>query len=176
MAEETKTTTETTDTVDYKAELEATRAELAKVKSGLDKASSEVADYKRKERERMSEDEKKAATEAEREAHYKELERRIALSDYNAELDDIGDVKVRNEISELFADGNIVEALKKFKAFRAKNKAELEKSIKDELMKQNPAHSAQSSTTSAKTKEDIMAIKDSVERQKAIAQNPHLFV
>ena len=50
MAEETKTTTETTDTVDYKAELEATRAELAKVKSGLDKASSEVVDYKRKEK------------------------------------------------------------------------------------------------------------------------------
>ena len=176
MAEETKTTTETTDTVDYKAELEATKAELAKVKSGLDKASSEVADYKRKERERMSEDEKKAATEAERETYYKELERRIALSDYNAELDDIGDAKVRNEISELFADGKIVDALKKFKVFRAKDREEMKKSIQDELMKRNPSHSAQTNDGSVKTKEDIMAIRDSVERQKAIAANPHLFV
>ena len=89
MAEETTTTTatETVDNTDYKAEFERLQGEHAKMKASFDKASSEVADYKRKERERMSEDEKKAATDAEREAHYKELERRLALSDYSSELD-----------------------------------------------------------------------------------------
>ncbi len=176
MAEETKnTTTETTDTTDYKAEFERLQAEHAKMKSSFDKASSEVADYKRKERERMSEDEKKAAADAEREAHYKDLERRIALSDYSAELDDIVDAKVKTEVVELFADGKIVEALKKFKEFRAKDRSEMEKRIKADLMKQNPQPTAQGGTT-AKTKADIMAIVDAEERQKAIAENIHLFI
>ena len=176
MAEETKnTTTETTDTTDYKAEFERLQGEHAKMKASFDKASSEVADYKRKERERMSEDEKKAASEAEREAHYKDLERRLALSDYSAELDDISDSKMRSDIVELFADGKIVEALKKFKEFRAKDRSELEKRIKSELMKQNPQPSAQNANPTAKTKAEIMAIRDAVERQKAIAENIHLF-
>jgi hypothetical protein len=177
MAEENKnTTTETTDTTDYKAEFERLQAEHAKMKSSFDKASSEVADYKRKERERMSEDEKKAAADAEREAHYKDLERRIALSDYSAELDDVADAKVRTEIVELFADGKIVEALKKFKEFRTKDRAEMEKRIKADLMKQNPQASAQNGTSTAKTKAEIMAIKDADERQKAISENIHLFI
>lgn len=177
MAEENKNnTTETTDTTDYKAEFERLQAEHAKMKSSFDKASSEVADYKRKERERMSEDEKKAAADAEREAHYKDLERRIALSDYSAELDDVADAKARTEIVELFADGKIVEALKKFKEFRAKDRTEMEKRIKADLMKQNPQPAAQNGTATAKTKADIMAIVDAEERQKAIAENIHLFI
>ena len=145
MAEEIKdtATTETTDTTDYKAEFERLQAEHAKMKSSFDKASSEVADYKRKERERMSEDEKRAASEAEREEYYKGLERRLALSDYSAELDDIGDAKAKSQIVELFADGKIVEALKSFKDFRAKDRAEMEKRIKADLMKQNPQPTAQ---------------------------------
>ena len=176
MAEETKnTTTETTDTTDYKAEFERLQAEHAKMKSSFDKASSEVADYKRKERERMSEDERKAATDAEREEYYKGLERRLALSDYSAELDDIADAKVKSDIAELFADGKIKEALQKFKEFRVKDRTELEKRIKADLMKQNPQPSAQNTNPTAKTKAEIMAIKDVAERQKAISDNIHLF-
>lgn len=177
MAEETKnTTTETTDTTDYKAEFERLQAEHAKMKSSFDKASSEVADYKRKERERMSEDDKKAAADAERDEEIKSLRRRLALSDYSAELDDVADAKARTEIVELFADGKIVEALKKFKEFRAKDRTEMEKRIKADLMKQNPQPSAQNSNPTAKTKDEIMAIVDAEERQKAIAENIHLFI
>jgi hypothetical protein len=177
MAEETKTTTEATNApeVDYKAKFEEMETKYSNLKTSFDKASSDVAEYKRKERERMSEDEKKAATEAEREAHYKELERKIRLGDYSAELDDITDVKMRNEISELFADGKITEALKKFKDFRTKDRVEMEKRIKAELMKQDPTPSAQSSSGTAKTKADILAIADYELRQQAIAQNIHLF-
>ena len=180
MAEETtKTNTATeganTEAVDYKAEFEKMQGEYAKLKKSFDTASSDVAEYKRKERERMSEDEKKAAEYAEREAHYKDLERRIAMSDYSAELDDIADTKIRSELVELFADGKTVDALKKFKEFRAKDRAEMEKRIKADLMKQNPQAAAQNGNATAKTKEEIMAIKDAQERQKAISENIHLF-
>lgn len=174
MAEETKTTETTTSEVDYKAKFEEMEANYSKLKTSFDKASSDVAEYKRKERERMSEDEKKAATDAEREAHYKELERKISLSDYSAELDDVTDTKVRNEISELFADGKITEALKKFKEFRTKDREELKKQIKADLMKQDPQPAAQGGV-GTKTKSEILAIKDATERQKAIADNIHLF-
>ena len=165
-----------TGDTDYRAELDKMRADYASLKKAFDEASTSVADYKRKERERMSDDEKKAATEAEREAYYKGLERRIAMSDYSVELDDVTDANVRSNIVELFADGKIVEALKAFKEFRVKDRTQLEKRIKDDLMKQNPSATAQSGTGAVKTKEDIMSIKDPTERQNAIKANIHLFV
>ena len=165
-----------TGDVDYRAELDKMKADYASLKKAFDEASTSVADYKRKERERMSDDEKKAATEAEREAYYKGLERRIAMSDYSAELDDVTDANVRSNIVDLFADGKIVDALKAFKEFRIKDRAQLEKRIKDDLMKQNPTATAQSGTGAVKTKEDIMSIKDPAERQNAIKANIHLFV
>ena len=165
-----------TGDVDYRAELDKMKADYANLKKAFDEASTSVADYKRKERERMSDDDKKAATEAEREAYYKGLERRIAMSDYSAELDDVTDANVRSNIVDLFADGKIVDALKAFKEFRIKDRTQLEKRIKDDLMKQNPSATAQSGTGAVKTKEDIMSIKDPTERQNAIKANIHLFV
>lgn len=162
--------------VDYRAELDKMKVDYEKLKKSFDEASTSIADYKRKERERMSDDEKKAATEAEREAYYKGLERRIAMSDYSAELDDVTDANVRSNIVDLFADGKIVDALKAFKEFRIKDRTQLEKRIKDDLMKQNPTATAQSGTGAVKTKEDIMSIKDPAERQNAIKANIHLFV
>ena len=97
------------------------------------------------------------------------------MSDYSAELDDVTDGKIKNDIAELLAEGKIVEALKKFKEFRVKDRAEMEKRIKAELMKQNPQASAQTANPTAKTKAEILAIADIAERQKAIAENLHLF-
>lgn len=174
MAEATKTT-ETTPEIDYKAEFEKMQSDYAKLKTSFDKASSDIADYKRKERERMSDDEKSKAEADEREKHYKELERRIAISDYEAQLDDVTDAKIKREIAELFADGETTKAMAKHKEFRAKDREELKKQVKDELMKQNPQHNPQSGTSTYTTKEEILAIKDTATRQKAIAENLHLF-
>lgn len=174
MAEETTTTT--TETIDYKAEFEKMQNDYAKLKSNFDKTSSEVADYKRKERERMSEDEKRSAENAERETYYKELERKLAMKDYADELSDIADTKTKDNIVSLFADGKIVEALKAFKDFRAKDRVEMEKKIKAELLQQNPQANPQNGgKTTYKTKDEIMAIKDTATRQKAIADNITLF-
>ena len=173
MADENKTPE--TPEVDYKAEFEKMQADYAKLKSSFDKASSDIADYKRKERERMSDDEKSKAEADERERHYKELERRIAIADYEAELDDVTDAKMKREIAELFADGETVKAMAKHKEFRAKDRDELKKQVKAELMKQNPQHNPQSGTATYKTKDEILAIKDTATRQKAIAENLNLF-
>ena len=175
MADETtKTENGTEQTPDYKALFEEMQGKYNITKASLDKTSSEIADYKRKERERMTDDDKRKAEDAEKDERYKAMERRLALRDYADELSDITDEKVKANIVELFADGKIVDALKAFKQYRQKDRAEIEKSIKDELMKKNPQATAQSGG-SAITKEDILKTKDYQERQRLIAENIHLF-
>lgn len=177
MAEnENATTTTTTEAeVDYKAKFESLQTDFAKLKESFDKASSDVADYKRKERDRMTEEEKSKADNEAREKHYKELERRIAISDYESTLDDVTDAKARREIAELFADGKLVDAMNKHKEYRAKDRTEMEKRIKADLMKTNPGSTASSGTSAKMTKAEIMAVKDANERQRLIAENITLF-
>lgn len=179
MAEETTTTT--TETVDYKAKFEKmqidydkVQGDYAKLKSNFDKTSSEVADYKRKERERLSEDEKRNLEQQERETYYKDLERKLALKEYADELGDINDEKAKQDIVELFADGKIIEALKVFKDFRAKDRVEMEKKIKAELLQKNPQANPQGGGAK-KTKDEIMAIKDAYLRQQEIQKHIELF-
>lgn len=172
MAEETKE--QGTTEIDYKAKFEEMQNNYDKLKSNFDKTSSEVADYKRKEKERMNDDERKQAELEEREKRYAELEKQIALRDYADELDDITDKATKDKIAEAFASGDIKGALKSFKAWRNSYKADLEKQIKADLMKSNPQATAQGGKTT-KTKEEILAIKDTAERQKAIAENLSLF-
>lgn len=174
MAEET--TTKTTETeVDYKAKLEEMEAKYYSLKTSFDKTSSENADYKRKERERLTDEERIKAERAEQDAKYAELEKRLALRDYVDELDDVTDKATQIQIVELLADGKIKEALKKFKEFRVKDRAEIEKRVKAELLKQNPQPNAQTTGGGYKSKAEILAIKDVQVRQKAIAENLHLF-
>lgn len=174
MAEETTTKTNETE-IDYKAKFEELEGKYSSLKTSFDKTSSENADYKRKERERMTEEEKVKAENADREAKYAELEKKLALRDYADEFDDYEDKKSILEICQLFADGKIKEALSKEKALRAKERTEIEKKIKADLMKQNPQPNPTTTGGSYKSKSEIMAIKDVGERQKAIADNLHLF-
>ncbi len=174
MAEVTTTNT-TTPNIDYQAEYEKMQGELAKLKSANDKLSSENAEQKRKERERMTAEEKANAEREEEKAKYAELEKKLALRDYADELDDFQDKKSVTEICELLANGKIKEALSKEKQLRVKERTELEKKIRAELLKQNPQPTAQLSGGGYKSKAEILAIKDVQERQKAIAENITLF-
>lgn len=177
MAEETKSTTteQQTDTTDYKAKFEALQGEYSKLKTSFDKASTDVADYKRKERERMSAEEQKALENEEREKYYKTLERENAVHRYTTKLGGvIKDQKALAEIAELMADGEFDKALEKQTEYLTKDKAELEKQIKADLLKQNPQARPQNGGAS-KTKEEILAIKDTAVRQAEIAKNLHLF-
>ena len=64
--------------------------ELERLKNAVSKANSEVADYKRKLKERMSEEEKRVQEEADRikaiETENKDLKKRILVSDYKSKF------------------------------------------------------------------------------------------
>lgn len=171
MADETTTTVETTT---EPTELSDLRAELERIKRSNDDLSKENASYKRRERERMTEEEKKQEELAERERRYAEMEKRLALRDYSDELSGIGDKKAVDKIAGLLTDGEILQALKEFKAMWEKAKVEIETKVRDELMQKNPQPSAQGGKPK-KTAEEIMQIADPVERQRAIAENIELF-
>ncbi len=173
MAEETNPTP--TPETDYKALYEQSQSDLARYKSSIDKLSGENADYKRKERERMSEEEKSKAEMQEREAYYKKLEKENALHRYSAKLaKTIQDEKAVEEIANLYAGGEFDKAIDKQNEYFIKQRAELEKTIKADLMRENPQPQPTTGGVSM-TKEQIMAIKDPTERQAAIAKNIHLF-
>ena len=175
MADETKTATESTSEVDYKAQYEEMQALYAKLKSANDKTSSENAEYKRKERERMTEDERRKTEMEESNARYEAAVRELSVMKYTAKISTIvKDEKVATEIATLFAEGNLEKAIDKQNAYLEKYTKELETKIKAELMQTNPQATAQSGKT-ALTKADIVAIKDPIERQQAIAKNIHLF-
>lgn len=162
-------------TPDYKVEYEKLQADYAKLKNSFDKASSDIADFKRKDKDRMSEEQRKTAELEEREEHYKAIEKENSLYKYKSALNGlIKDEKVLNEIAECYSDGNIYDAIKKTSEYSTKMQKELEKSIKLELLQQNP-QSTPSGTGTALTKEQIMAIKDPYERQIKIAENINLF-
>lgn len=174
MAEENTIATEAAN-IDYKAMYEELQGKHEKLKSSFDKTASEAADLKRKNIAYMSDEEKRNAEIAEKEAHYKAIERENSLYKYKASLSaSITDEKVLSTVAEAFADGKIDVAIKAQNEYW-KNRLDLQaKEIKADLMKQNPQATAQSGSPRM-TKDEIMKIADYEERQKLIAQNFDLF-
>ena len=177
MADETKNATETTTAseVDYKTQYEELQASYAKLKSANDKTSSENAEYKRKERERMTEDERRKTEIEESNAKYEAMAKELSVFKYTAKLSaTIKDEKAATKIATLFAEGNFEKAIDEQNAYFEKYAKDLETKIKAELMQTNPQATAQSGSKTV-TKADILAIKDPIARQEAIAKNLHLF-
>lgn len=158
------------------AEIARLKADLAKQKAALDKATKEAAENKRLLRARQTEEEAAAEAEKERqEAIEKELnelrkERAVALVSKSV-YTFVQDEKIATTIAEgLYgaedADG-VVAAFNK--AWAAKEKA-----LKLEYGKV-PAPGAGSPDGTPMTKAEIMKIKDPSERQKAISEHINLF-
>lgn len=170
MADEnTTTTTETVDTTDYKALYEKTKA-------ANDKLSSENANYKRSERERMDEQARAAADLEEERAQAKRDRQELAMLKIGGKLSThFKDAKTANKIANLLVEGKVDEALDVMNEYLTKSNAEMRKSIEDELMANNPDATPQGKK-GALTKAEIQAIADPEARQKAIAENIHLFI
>ena len=179
MAEETKTsvaeTTETTvtdntpSTDELMAQIAQLTADRDKYKSANDKLSKENAEAKRKERDRMTEEEKKSEAQRlrdeELEATKAELNRMKAIGAYKS----ISSEKVVENLIEAVSNADHNAIAKIFDAeIEARVKAE-----KTEWLKSRPQ--ANVGSYSAMTKEQIMAIPDRNERIRAIAQNQNLF-
>lgn len=178
MADEMTNIQETsTETVDYKAKFEEVQTNYERLKSNFDKVSSEVAEHKRKDKERMSDEQKRAVELEEREAYYKTIEKENALYKFKSSLStSIKDDKVLNAVAEYYANGEIEEAIKKQNDYYAKYQAELEKTIKADLLQKNPQSMPQNDGNKpTMTRSQIMAIDDYAERQQKIAENIDLF-
>lgn len=150
-------------------------AEAARFKKSVDKLTSEAAEKKRVERAKMTEEERQAQERREEferlkekaEADAKELNHLKAVSAYK----NITDEKVVESLIEAISDSDHAAIAKIIsdvcdKAIKAK---EAEWKIS------KPAGFVGSGSYPAKTKEEIMAIADPYERQKAIAENINLF-
>ena len=123
-----------------KIELPDSSAELAKMKSALDKATSEAADYKKQLKGKMSEDEAAAAEReakwAEMEAKLKELETEKTISTYKASYLAMPgfDEKLAEETAKALAEGD----MKAVFANQQKANAAYEKKLRAELVKKDP--------------------------------------
>lgn len=156
---------------------------LADLSTGEYVSKGKAQDYEKRMKEaekklaeKLTDDEKEQAERAKREEYYKALERENAKHKYTSKLSKtIKDETVLAELAELYANGDYEAALDKQNEYLAKEHSEIEKRVKQELMKQNPSPHAESTNGGTMTKEKIMAIKDPVQRQAEIAKNITLF-
>lgn len=156
---------------------------LVDLSNGEYVSKGKLTDYERRMKEaekklaeKLTDEEKALAKQAEREEYYKALEKENAKNKYLSKLGKtIKDEKILEEVADLYANGDFATAIDKQNEYLAKYHSEMEKTIKADLMKQNPQPQPQGSKVTYKTKDEIMAIKDTATRQKAIADNLNLF-
>lgn len=158
------------------ARLAEAQAEIAKLKNQVSKANSEAADYKKQLRAKQTvqeqEDEAKKEAAEQQAAYVKELEQfknrtqakeRYLLQGMNPEMAD------KAAQAEIDGDMDTLATIQKQHTDAAL------KAAKAEWQKSIPETNRGTGNGSAMTKEQIMAIKDPIERQKVIAQNLSLF-
>lgn len=175
------TETEVVETPNYEEIISQLRTENSKLKKATDKATSEASNFKKQLREKMSEDERLAQEKAEKEAElqmkYEELLRKNNISDYTTNaMTTLGVSKDEGERLAVALMDNDVESV--FACLSDVVKAISQREQDKFLSSRTPLSSGanENSVTGVyKTKSEIMAIKDRTLRQKAIAENMHLF-
>lgn len=155
--------------------------ENSKLKGSFDKTASELADLKKKYNSKLSEEELKEQERNQKEEElnrkYNELlhERNIAkdtISFKNAGYDD----KLSSKLAELFSKYDIDDNDKAlfFNEVKTFNDNRT-KEIQAELVKNAPRPNGFGGDGKTLTKDEILKIKDPVERQEKIAENIELF-
>ena len=164
----------TTHSANAEEQLQQLMVENAKLKRAMDKASSEAADYKKKYKATLSEQEKasleKAEEQARRDERLAELEREVSVHRFTEQFLDLGyDKESAIEAATAQVDGDI-DTL-----FKLQKKIIDEKILakEQELIKDIPR--AKTGVYASMTKEQIMAIPDREERRRAMAENMELF-
>jgi hypothetical protein len=156
------------------AALEANFSSVAQHKATADRAASEAAEYKKKLRERMTEDEAKAAKEAEERAalmaRVEQLEHEKNVSTYTAAYTAMGyDSKLAAATAEAMANGDTETVLKNQK-LHLENR---EKALRTELLKQTPPPAGGAEGASiTKQAFDAMSYRERVD---LFDENPELY-
>lgn len=150
-------------------------ADLKKQKELIDKYSSEIASLKKEAKKGLDENERARQEVEERlaqlEAENTSLKRSQSVASLKASYIGMGyDEKLAEEKAEAYADGDVERVL----ACESKFRESIEKLIRADVLKATP-HPEDRGSAKARTKEDIMKIKDATERQQAIAENIELF-
>lgn len=155
---------------------------LADLSSGEYVSKGKLSDYERRMKEaekkyqdKLSDEEKKQAELEKQAERWKAIERENALYKYTAKLSKtITDEKVLTEIAGLYADGDFATAMDKHNEYLAKERTEMEKKIKAELLKTNPQPQPSGGGSGATTKEQFanMGVR---ERTQLYRENPELY-
>lgn len=152
--------------------------EIEKLKNSLNNSNSEAAKYKKSLAEKMTEAEKAEAERAEREKSImEELETLRAdkqISSHTAEFLKLG---YPDELARTAAESLVKGDTKALFEAMAKGKTETDNKAKQSVYGNAPKPDQKDfgGNSKYKSKEDIMKIRDSAERQAAIAENPELF-
>ena len=144
-------------------------------KDVFDAKASEASNLSKQLKARMTEEEAKKAEEAaarqELEDKYNELLKRTTISDYTAKYLSMGyDEKLAADTAKALVSGDMDKVFANAEKF----KAELEKKIRADILKETPRPGADNGGKSM-TIEDISKIRDATERQAAIAKNISLY-
>lgn len=150
--------------------------ELTKLKNMLNKASSEAADYKKQLRQKLTDEEAKAAADKEERERIlnenQELHKKIAISENISALVGLGyDTELATQTAEAMFNGDMKTVITNQKSFLELR----EKEIRADEMYNTPKPVGGQSGKTPMTREDIMKITDTEARQQAIAENPDLF-
>lgn len=149
--------------------------EISRLKAANTKASKEAAEWKRKHNALLDDDSRKQQEADERvqamEEELKSLRRDKTLASYKASYVSMGySEDLAAEVAEAMADGDTDKVFDCQKRFLESHDKEITKGA----LQKTPRPGA-GAGEAYKTKEDIMKIKDSTERQQAIKDNFELF-
>ena len=149
-------------------------AEVERLKNALSKSNSEVADYKRQLREKMSADELKAKEDAEEkeklQKDYAELVKKVALSENKAKLLALGyEDALATETAEAMVNGE----LDKVFANQKKHLDNVEKKVRSEILKDTPSPDGGNGGKTI-TKEEFAKMTYS-ERAKVFEESPEVY-
>ena len=149
-------------------------AEIERLTKALSKSNSEAADYKKQLREKMSAEDIKAKEDADKwaemEEKYNALVKKDAISTNTAKLLALGyEEKLAAETAEAMFNGDTEKVF----ANQKLHLDSVEKKVRADVLKDTPKPTGGSGK--GMSMDDIMKIKDPVERQTAIASNIELF-
>lgn len=169
----------TPDTAALEAKIKELESENGKLRKSVTEASADASKHKHEKEElkkqldaRMTEDEKAKAAQADATAAMQQRIVELEAKERTATLASIGfDAETADTFAKAFSENNfdgLVEGIRKF--IDAHDKA-----LKDQNIQNNPTIKSNGNSTVAKTRDEILAIKDPTERQQAIADNIELF-
>ena len=150
-------------------------AEIERQKNAVSKANSEAAEWRRKHNALLSDDDKAKQEAAERLASMEKeldtLRKEKLVSEYKSKYLALGyDEALASDTSTALAENDYTKVFANQQKFLESH----DKTLKADLLKGTPTPPAGGEGTQM-TREDIMKIRDSAERQAAIATNMSLF-